>query len=231
MRQAPLERRDQIGRDDLPEERDFGLSAPRWSFSCGTAGYRHVMATHDHRIREPAEWIVHGERALYESRWVRVHLVDVEMPDGTRFEHHVVRMQRVAVSAVTNEAGDELLMLRRHRFVDGSWGWEVPVGIVEPDEEQVTTAAREVEEETGWRPAALRKVLTFQPAIGIADTPHELFTGPGAVRIGDPADMTEAAEVAWIPTSSLPGMVEDGSIRDGASLIAVLHLLALRRSL
>jgi 8-oxo-dGTP pyrophosphatase MutT (NUDIX family) len=189
------------------------------------------MAPQEHRIGEPAEWIVHGERALYESRWVRLHLVDVEMPDGTRFEHHVVRMQRVAVSAVMNDVGDQLLMLRRHRFIDGSWGWEVPVGIVEPGEEPIAAAAREVEEETGWRPAALRKVLTFQPAIGIADTPHELFTGHDAVRIGDPADMTEAAEVAWIPTSSLPGMVEDGSIRDGATLVAVLHFLALRPSL
>lgn len=189
------------------------------------------MTWHDRRVREPAEWIVHGERSLYESRWLRLHLVDVEMPDGTRFEHHVVRMQRVAVSAVLDDAGDNLLMLRRHRFIDESWGWEAPVGIVEPDEEPVAAAAREVEEETGWRPGSLRRELTFQPAIGIADTPHELFTGRGAVRIGEPADVTEAAEVAWIPTGSLPDMVKDGSIRDGATLVAVLHLLALRNGL
>ena len=88
------------------------------------------------------------------------------------------------------------------------------------------TAAREVEEETGWRPAPLTRVLAFQPAIGIADTPHELFLACGAKRIGEPTDITEAQQVAWIPTSDLFGMVNDGSIRDGASLVAVLHLLA-----
>lgn len=188
------------------------------------------MASTDPQHREPAEWVVHGERSLYESRWVRLTLVDVEMPDGTRFEHHVVRMQRVAVAAVLDQAAEQLLMLRRHRFVDGTWGWEVPVGIVEPDEDPATTAAREVEEETGWRPTPLRRVLGFQPAIGIADTPHELFTGQGADRIGDPSDVTEAAEVAWVPLAKLPDMVEDGSVRDGATLIAVLHLLASRRT-
>lgn len=189
------------------------------------------MTSSDRRPREPAEWIVHGERSLYDSRWIHIRLVDVETPDGTRFEHHVVRMQRVAVIAITDEAGDKLLMLRRHRFIDKSWGWEVPVGIVEPGEEPIAAAAREVQEETGWRPANLCRALAFQPAIGIADTPHELFTGRGAARTGDPDDVTEAAEVAWIPTSSLPDMVRDGTIRDGASLVAVLHLLALGQSL
>jgi len=34
---------------------------------------------------------VHGERTLYDSDWMRLTLVDVELPSGERFEHHVVR--------------------------------------------------------------------------------------------------------------------------------------------
>jgi 8-oxo-dGTP pyrophosphatase MutT (NUDIX family) len=174
------------------------------------------------------EWIAHGARTVYDSRWVRLELVDVETPDGTRFEHHVLRMQRVAAAAVLNDESDALLMMWRHRFIDESWGWEVPVGIVEDDEDALQAAAREVEEETGWRPGPLRPVLGFQPAIGIADTPHELFLAEGAHHVGDPTDTTEADSVAWIPVRDLLGMVDGGSIRDGASLVAVLHLLASR---
>lgn len=184
--------------------------------------------TPGHRSR--AEWIAHGERSVYASRWVDVRLVDVETPDGQRFEHHVLRLQRVAVASVLDVDQRHLLMLRRHRFVDDSWGWEVPVGIVEPGESALQTAAREVEEETGWRPAGLRRVLEFQPALGIADTPHELFTAVGAHRIGEPTDVTEADRVAWLPIEDLLRMVDDGSIRDGATLVAVLHLLASRSS-
>jgi 8-oxo-dGTP pyrophosphatase MutT (NUDIX family) len=160
---------------------------------------------------------------------MRVRLVDVEAPDGRRFEHHVVRMQRVAVAAVLNDDRSQLLMLRRHRFIDDSWGWEVPVGIVESDEQPATAAAREVEEETGWRPGPMQRLLAFQPAIGIADTPHEVFLASRATRIGPPTDATEAEEIAWISLEDLLPMVDGGEIRDGATLIAVLHLLASRR--
>lgn len=40
-----------------------------------------------------AEWKVFGERRIYENRWVNLDLVDVESPDGSRFEHQVVRTQ------------------------------------------------------------------------------------------------------------------------------------------
>lgn len=188
------------------------------------------MPTEEHRERGRTRWITHGERSIYASRWVDVRLVDVEAPDGQRFEHHVLRMQRVAVVAVLDATQDAILMLRRHRFIDDSWGWEVPVGIVESGEDPAATAAREVEEETGWRPRELSRVLEFQPAIGIADTPHELFTAVGAELIGEPTDITEADEVAWVPVKDVLGMVSDGRIRDGATLVAVLHLLASRRS-
>ncbi|HET7388179.1 MAG TPA: NUDIX hydrolase [Nocardioidaceae bacterium] len=186
------------------------------------------MAKQDPDETPRTEWLVHGERSLYESRWVRLHLADVEAPNGERFEHHVVRMQRVAVAAVLDDDGEQLLMIRRHRFIDESWGWEVPVGIVERDESSATTAAREVEEETGWRPRELTRVLTYQPAIGIADTPHDVYAGTGADQVGAPTDVTEAEEVAWVPVARLPAMVGDDLIRDGATLVAVLHLLASR---
>ena len=91
---------------------------------------------------------VFGERTIYDNPWVRLTLVDIEPPDGNRFEYHVVRLQRVAVALVLNEA-NEVLMMWRHRFVDDSWGCELPGGIVDKDEDGAAAAAREVREETG----------------------------------------------------------------------------------
>lgn len=176
--------------------------------------------------RRRTEWVTHGERTIYSSDWVDLRLVDVTAPDGRRFEHHVVRMQRVAVAVVLDEDLQHLLMLRRHRFVDDSWGWEVPIGIVEAGEESAAAAYREVEEETGWRARRLEKTLSFQPAIGIADTPHDVYVGQGADYIGEPSDVTEAEIVSWVPVRDLSKLVDEGQIRDGATLVAVLGLLA-----
>ncbi|RYU14804.1 NUDIX hydrolase [Nocardioides iriomotensis] len=176
-----------------------------------------------------AEWVTGTSRSLYSSRWLDLQLVQVTPPGGEAFEHHVVRMQRVAVSVVLDEVGERVLMIRRHRFIDDSWGWEVPVGIVEPGERSIDTGLREVEEETGWRPRGLELSLSFQPAIGIADSPHDVLSGRGADLIGAPTDRTEAAEVDWIQLSALLPLISDGQIRDGATLVALLHLLVLRR--
>jgi hypothetical protein len=77
-------------------------------------------------------WHVHGERSLYESEWVCLSLVDVELPSGRRFEHHVVRMPASAAGVVvTDPDHDGVLLLWRHRFTTDTWGWEIPAGRVD----------------------------------------------------------------------------------------------------
>ena len=97
-------------------------------------------------------WTVHGERAIYSSAWVNLHLVDVEIPDGPRFEHHVVRMPFPAVGTVVHEADRGVLLLYRHRFITDTWGWEIPAGRAEEGESLEEAARRECLEETGWEP-------------------------------------------------------------------------------
>ncbi|MFB9830952.1 NUDIX hydrolase [Actinoallomurus acaciae] len=170
---------------------------------------------------------VFGERTIYDNPWVRLTLVDIEPPDGNRFEYHVVRLQRVAVALVLNEA-DEVLMMWRHRFVDDSWGWELPGGIVDKDEDGAAAAAREVREETGWQPAPLEHAVSFQPMVGMVDTPHEIYVGRGAELVGEPTDLEEAARIDWIPMSAVFDLISKGEVLGSGSLVGLLYLLAQR---
>jgi hypothetical protein len=55
-------------------------------------------------------WRVFGARPIQESRWVRLTLVDVEPPDGRRFEQHVVSLNQVAPAVMRrqgNRGGDQ----------------------------------------------------------------------------------------------------------------------------
>mgnify|MGYP006330733963 CR=1 FL=1 len=170
-------------------------------------------------------WQIHGERTVYDNRWVRLSLVDVEPPGVERFEHHVVHLQRVAIAAVLDDA-DRVLMLRRYRFVPARWGWELPGGIVDQGEDAAKAAAREVEEETGWRPQALTRVVVFEPMIGMVNSPHEVFVGRGATYLGEPTEVEEAGEVAWIPLADIRGMMARDELAGSGTLVALLHVLA-----
>lgn len=174
---------------------------------------------------DPSRWRVLGERLIYDNRWVQLAAVRVQPPGMDAFEHHVVRLFRVAIAAVVDDQ-DRVLMLHRYRFVPDAFGWELPGGIVEPGEDAEKTAAREVEEETGWRPHNLTRVATFEPMIGMVASPHELFVGRGATRVGEPADVEEAGRVEWIPLDRIRGMFDRGELAGSGTLVGLLHILA-----
>lgn len=104
------------------------------------------------------QWKIHGERPIYENPWVNLWLTDVEQPDGRRWEYHVVKLRHLAVAAVVNDR-QEVLMMWRHRFITDSWAWELPMGLVEDGESPEEAAAREVLEETGWRPGPIKPLI------------------------------------------------------------------------
>lgn len=180
------------------------------------------------RDEQDSVWTVHGERTLYDNPWVKLVLADIEQPDGHRFEHHVVRLKAAAI-VVMLDSQDRVLMLWRHRFVAGRWGWELPGGLVDDGEVPLETAAREMEEETGYRAGKLEPTVTFQPMVGMVDSPHHLFLATDLERIGEPTETTEAARLEWVPLSSVSGLIAKGEIWNSGTLVALLYLLALRK--
>ena len=74
---------------------------------------------------EPSRWRTLGERVIYDNPWVWLGQIDVEIPGGERFWHHVVRLHRAAVMVLADDQ-DRVMMLWRHRFVQDRWGWSCP---------------------------------------------------------------------------------------------------------
>ncbi|MFM9582756.1 NUDIX domain-containing protein [Streptomyces caniscabiei] len=169
-------------------------------------------------------WTVHGERTIHDTPWVRLRSLDVERPDGTRGDHHVVRLRDLAVTAAVDDRR-RVLMMWRHRFVTDTWAWELPMGLVEDGESPEEAAARELEEETGWRPRSLRELVYAQPAAGVTDTQHFVFRTDDARRIGAPTELNESDRVEWIPLTAIPGMIARREIVSGATLVGVMALL------
>ena len=165
---------------------------------------------------------MHGERTIYDSAWIRLTLVDVELPSGKRFEHHVLRMPSQAAGVVVDVADRGVLLLWRHRFTTDTWGWEVPAGRIDPGEEPEAAGTRETIEETGWRPGPLVALTTYYPHNGSSDATFHLFAAHTAEHVGAPTDPDEAERVEWVPWDELLGEIRAGRVGDGLSLTALL---------
>lgn len=169
------------------------------------------------------EWQVHGERTVYSSDRITVTLADVEEPGGVRVpDHHVVRCHVPAAACLVAAPGRGLLLIRRHRFIVRTWGWEIPGGGIEDGERPVDAARREVEEETGWRPRGdLTPLVRYHPSSGLLDQTFSCFLAKDAERVGEPTSLGEAAEVAWLTPDEVVAKINAGEVVDGMALTAL----------
>jgi 8-oxo-dGTP pyrophosphatase MutT (NUDIX family) len=171
-------------------------------------------------------WTVHSEKPVYVDPWLDVRIADVELPDGRHLDHRLIRTAPGAGAVVMDEAR-RVLLLWRHRFITDSWGWEIPVGRSDPGEDLAVTAAREVEEETGWRPGPLRHLLRVEPTPGISDSVHHIYRADSATRIGPPEDDFESDRIDWISLAGVPDLVTRGEIGSGTTIAALLYTLTI----
>ena len=173
-------------------------------------------------------WRNHGEHEVYSNPWLRINLADVELPDGRHLDHYVMRLRPVALATVVNER-DEALLLWRHRFITDTWGWELAAGVVEAGESVREAAAREMLEETGWRPGPLQHLLTVEPSNGLTDAQHHVYWAQSAEYVGHPQDDFESERREWVPLARVPELVAKGEVRSANAVAALLLLHQMRR--
>ena len=177
--------------------------------------------------KRASEWTIHGERVVDDTRRAVLSIADVELPDGVRFEQYVLRVPSAAMVIIVDDE-ERVLMMWRHRFIVNRWVWELPGGYLDPAEDPVACAARETEEETGWRPRSMEKLVTFQPMVGTIDQENVVFLARGADFSGSAPDINEAEKVKWIPLTEIQHLIEDGSIVGAGSVSGLLAVQLLK---
>ncbi|MEU4424186.1 NUDIX hydrolase [Actinoplanes sp. NPDC024001] len=174
--------------------------------------------------KRASQWTIHGERVIDDTRRAVLSIADVELPDGVRFEQYVLRVPAAAMVIVLDD-DERVLMMWRHRFIVDRWVWELPGGYLDPAEDAMTCAAREVEEETGWRPRGMEKLISFQPMVGTIDQENIVYLARGADFTGAAPDINEAESIGWIPLDEVQQYIDNGAIVGAGSVSGLLALL------
>ncbi len=173
---------------------------------------------------ERGRWRTFGERAIYDDPSVWLGQMDVELPGGERLWQHVIRMHRAA-SIVLVDDQERVLLLWRYRFVQDRWGWELPGGLVDEDEEPADAVARELEEQTGYRAVQTEHLVSFQPIPAMVDSEQTVFVGRGAEGVGEAISAADGiARRDWVPVASVPGLIAAGEIWSAETLVGLQML-------
>lgn len=122
---------------------------------------------------------------------------------------------------------DRIVMVRQWRFGSRESGLEIPGGVVDGDETPERAAVRELEEETGYRPASVRSVGWTWPNPAHFTNKQHTFVARGCARVHDGTpDGGEDLVIELVPRSAIPDLIRSGEIRH-ALHIAALHLALL----
>ncbi|WP_457028065.1 NUDIX hydrolase [Kitasatospora sp. P5_F3] len=171
------------------------------------------------------EWKSYGRRRVYDSPYVEVWLDDVDIPGVGRIDHHVITMPKASVTSVVTDEQGRFLLLYRHRFITGRWGWEVPAGWAEPGEDPAEAITREIEEETGWRPGRVELLMEYDALAGISTMRFRSFHATACEQVGAPVDTSEATRVEWVTEAEVVKLLASGQVPDGPSLAALSYYL------
>lgn len=161
------------------------------------------------------EVLLVGARFTVERRWL------TRRDGGSEARELVVHPGSVVILPLLDDG--RIVMIRNQRFSVERALWELPAGTRDPDEPAFDCAARELEEETGYRAASLVPLLSFYPAPGSSNERMHAFVATGLSAAAQQLDATEQIEVCPLAPAEVTRMLEAGEIEDAKSIAVLLY--------
>jgi len=113
-------------------------------------------------------------------------------------------------------------LVRQWRYPLGRYSLEIAAGRIERGDTPEETAARELQEEMGYRAGELRKIGEFNVAPGYCEERLYLFLATKLEKAEQHLDDDEEIEVVRMPFAEALARVDSGEIDDAKSIITLL---------
>lgn len=158
--------------------------------------------------------------AVFEGRLLRVYRDEVRLPDGsTGAREYVKHPGAVVVIPVLTDG--RLVFERQFRYPVGRAFLELPAGKIDPGEDILACARRELQEETGYVTENWRYLGVMHPCIGYSNERIEIFLAQGLEHVGHAWDEGEFLEILTLSLEEVRAAVFDGRITDAKTITAL----------
>jgi ADP-ribose pyrophosphatase len=165
-------------------------------------------------MADEPEVLLVGKRFRIERRWL------ARRDGGSEAREVVIHPGSVVILPLLPDGN--VVLIRNHRFSVNRTLWELPAGTRDPNEPALQCAARELEEETGYRATSLVPLLDFYPTPGISNERMHAFVATGLTPVAQRLDQTEQIEVFPVAPSEVLRMLKAGEIEDAKSIAVLL---------
>jgi len=175
-----------------------------------------------------------SSKVVYQGKLFRVtkdHLIE---PNGKESTRDVVRHNGsviiLAIDTSKSKKDPWIVMERQYRHAAGRFLWELPAGKLDPGEDALAGAQRELEEETGYRAKKWKPMVEYFASPGFLGESMKVFLAEGLIPGDAHPEDDEDIELRLIKLSDILKKIEKGNIMDGKTLSCVLLYDHLRRT-
>ncbi|WP_409289089.1 NUDIX domain-containing protein [Peribacillus sp. SCS-37] len=166
-----------------------------------------------------------GTKEIFSGRVISLQVDEVELPNGRTSTREIVKHPgAVAIIAITAE--NKIVLVEQYRKAMDRILVEIPAGKLEPGEDPLATAVRELEEETGYECEHMDYLTAFYTSPGFADEIVHVYLAAGLQKKENAAalDEDEFVEVLELTLEEMILYMKEQRIYDAKTVYAVQYL-------
>jgi ADP-ribose pyrophosphatase len=159
-------------------------------------------------------------KQIYIGIVINVNVDTITLPNGLTVDLEVVRHPGAAAVVPLKDDGT-VILIRQFRHAAGGFIYEIPAGKLHSGEDPTVCAARELEEEVGYRADRFELLSSIFTAPGFTDEVIHIYKATELTVGRQHLDRDEVLEVIEMPLSEAIRMIEAGAIRDAKSIVGL----------
>ena len=162
-----------------------------------------------------------SSKTVYRGRLLHVLEDAVRLPDGgTAVREYIRHPGAVMMIPLLDDA--TVVLIRQFRYAARNHFIEFPAGKIDPGEEPLATAKRELVEECGFEARNWRRLAAIHPCIGYSDERIEIYLARDLKQVGHAPDDGEFVEVMPVPLEQALQWVARGRITDAKTVVGLM---------
>lgn len=187
---------------------------------------REHSSKYTHFMSNPWQTLSASEK--YDNAWINVTEYQVINPAGKPGIYGKVHFKNKAIAIVPLDEHSNTWLVGQFRYTLNEWSWEIPEGGGPLGSDPLTSAMRELKEETGLLAGKWTLLLRTHLSNSVSDEEGFIYMAQELTQALSEPEETEAdMKVMKLPFHEAVQMVMDGRITDGLSVMGILHVARL----
>ncbi|MEQ8715227.1 MAG: NUDIX hydrolase [Cyclobacteriaceae bacterium] len=172
-------------------------------------------------------WTVISSKRIYDNPWINLDEFDVLNPAGGKGIYGRVHFKNLALGIIPIDDQFNTWLVGQYRFPLEVYSWEIPMGGGPIGINKLTSAQRELKEETGLIASKWTEILRIHTSNSVTDEEGFVYLAEGLTQSETEFEETEQLEIKKLPLKAAVEMAMNGEITDSLSLAGLLKVARL----